>query len=65
MNILVHNPSIVKLVWFYFYQGDGYLRIERSQTMSKYKDAYFEAADHLMNLEYFNKKFLKNHDVKE
>lgn len=52
LNKFVNDPSMVKLCWFYFNQA-GYRRIERSNTMRKYRDAYFEAADNLKNYEYF------------
>jgi hypothetical protein len=57
MNGLVHNPSLIKLIWYYFYNGGGFERIETSFTMRKYREAYIEAAHHLINLEYFTKKF--------
>ncbi len=43
---------MVKLCW-YFFNEVGYRRIDQSQTMNKYQDAYYEAADKLKNYEFF------------
>jgi hypothetical protein len=44
LNELVHNPSMIKLFWYYF-NAEGLERIETSITMRKYKNAYLEAAN--------------------
>ncbi|CDW84084.1 UNKNOWN [Stylonychia lemnae] len=52
LNRFINDPSLVKICWYYFNQA-GQRRIERSNTMKKYRDAYYEAMDKLKNYDHF------------
>eukprot|EP00347_Sterkiella_histriomuscorum_P014580 403360341 len=53
LNRFVNDPSMIKIFWYYFNQA-GHRRIECSNTMRKYRDAYLEASENLKNFDYFN-----------